>query len=124
MNGHIDDIFLASKQAMSSPIIVVYCLGFLIASALFNGFAVNVTKFTSATNRSVMDQTRVIIIWVFFLSYGGVGHETFNLGKLGGFALIVLGVLFFNKILHFDFCLGRNEEEAQQAFPTDKEMGD
>ena len=55
VNGHIDDIFLASQQAWTSPIIVVYCLGFLLASALFNGFAVNVTKFLSATNRVVMD---------------------------------------------------------------------
>ena len=55
INGHIDDVFLASRQAQTSPVIAFYCLGFLLSSALFNGFAVNVTKFTSATNRSVVD---------------------------------------------------------------------
>jgi len=55
VNGHIDDVFLASKQALTSPIIILFCLCFLVASTLFNGFAVNVTKFTSATNRVVMD---------------------------------------------------------------------
>ena len=55
---------------------------------------------------------RVVIIWVFFLTYAGVGHETFSYGKLGGFVLIVLGVLFFNKILNFDFCLGKTKEDS------------
>lgn len=31
--------------------------------------------------------------------YTGTGHETFSVFKLAGFCLIVLGVLFFNKIL-------------------------
>ena len=74
-----------------------------MASALFNGFAVNVTKFASATNRVVMDQTRVVLIWAFFLLYPGVGHETFSWGKVGGFLPIVFGVLLFNKIIHFDW---------------------
>ena len=55
---------------------------------------------------------RVVIIWVFFLTYAGVGHETFSYGKLGGFVMIVLGVLFFNKILNFDFCLGKSNDES------------
>ena len=103
VNGHIDDIFFAAKQAAAYPIIIVFCLCFLMASALFNGFAVNVTKFASATNRVVMDQTRVVLIWAFFLLYPGVGHETFSWGKVGGFLLIVFGVLLFNKIIHFDW---------------------
>jgi len=55
VNGHIDDVLFASKQTWMSPIIAVYCLGFLLASCLFNAFAVNVTKYTSASNRVVMD---------------------------------------------------------------------
>ena len=77
VNGHIDDVFLAQKQVSTSPTIVFYCLGFLLASSLFNGFQINVTKFTSAANRVVVDQTRVVSVWLFFLMYGGVGHETF-----------------------------------------------
>lgn len=55
VNGHIDDIFFAAKQASASPIIIMLCLCFLVSSAFFNGFAVNITKFASATNRVVMD---------------------------------------------------------------------
>lgn len=61
-----------------------------------------------------MDQTRVVIIWIFFLLSNGVGHETFSLGKLAGFVLIVLGVIFFNRILHFDFCLGEHSREQEK----------
>ena len=39
------------------------------------------------------------MIWLFFLLKPGFGHETFSIIKLFGFVLIVMGVLFFNKIL-------------------------
>lgn len=42
----------------------------------------------------------------------GVGHESFSLYKLAGFVMIVLGVLFFNKILHFNWCLGDDDSES------------
>ena len=82
----------------------------MVASALFNGFAVNVTKFTSATNRVVVDQMRVVIIWAFFLLSTGIGHETFSYGKMGGFAMIVLGVLVFNRVLNLDACLSSTSQ--------------
>ena len=86
---------------------------FLLASALFNGFAVNVTKFASATNRVVMDQTRVVLIWAFFLVYQGTGHETFSWGKLGGFLMIVFGVVMFNKIINLDCCSKPQGDEIE-----------
>ena len=42
----------------------------------------------------------------------GVGHESFSIYKLAGFVMIVLGVLFFNKILHFNWCLGEDDSES------------
>ena len=76
--------------------ILVYALGFIIAAACFNAFGSFATKLTSAANRSVIEQVRVIIVWVFFLSFSGVGHEAFHFEKLVGFIFIVMGVLFFN----------------------------
>ena len=97
---------------------------FLLASALFNGFAVNVTKFASATNRVVMDQTRVVLIWAFFLVYQGTGHETFSWGKLSGFLMIVFGVVMFNKIINLDCCSkpqGEIEITSTQKTPSSSE---
>lgn len=34
--------------------------------------------------------------------YQGTGHETFQIQKLFGFVLIVLGVLFYNRVLAFE----------------------
>ena len=45
---------------------------------------------------------RVLVIWTFFLLKPGFGHEEFSAIKVGGFALILTGVLFFNKIFVFD----------------------
>ena len=75
-----------------------------MVAAGFNGFGVTLTKLTSAANRSVVEQSRVVIIWIFFLIYTGVGHETFSFIKLLGFLMIVLGVVFFNQILGFVGC--------------------
>lgn len=79
--------------------LIALALGFIIAAACFNAFGSFTTKLTSAANRSVFEQIRVVLVWAFFLFYQGVGHETFHVQKLLGFMLIVLGVLFFNKIL-------------------------
>jgi hypothetical protein len=81
---------------------MIYAGLFILASLTYNGFGVTVTKYTSATSRSVMEQMRVITVWAFFLLKPGFGHEVFSMTKLGGFVLIFTGVLFFNKILEFD----------------------
>ena len=82
--------------------IIILALLFILCAGSFNAFGSFATKFTSATNRTVVEQSRVMFVWSFFLAYQGVGHETFQAQKLVGFSFIVLGVLFFNKILSFD----------------------
>ena len=100
--GHHNDIFMAFRQACASPDIALYTMGFFIASSMGNGFSTYVTKVTSATNSIVFDQSRIIFVWVFFLTYGGVGHESFSLEKLFGFTMICLGVLVFNQIIDLE----------------------
>jgi hypothetical protein len=50
----------------------------------------------SVVNRSIFRQLSIILIWVFFLSYKGHGHEEFSLMQLGGYVLLAIGVLVFN----------------------------
>ena len=101
VNGHIDDLHLTFQQLSANKSLLALSLGFILVAAAFNGFGSMATKLTSAASRTVIEQTRVIFIWTFFLMYTGVGHETFSWVKLGGFSLIVAGVLFFNQILEF-----------------------
>ena len=81
---------------------MVYGFLFIFSSLIYNGFGVTVVKYTSATARSVVEQTRTMTVWTFFLLKPGFGHEEFSWISLGGFALIFTGVLFFNRIFEFD----------------------
>ena len=75
------------------------CIAFGLSYGAYKGFGVELIRISSATNRVVLEQCRVVVVWVFFLLYPGDGHEEFSVGKLLGFFLIVLGVLIFNKII-------------------------
>lgn len=117
---------LAIQQLQHSKILVFLSLAFIAAAAGFNGFGVTATKMTSGAQRTVVEQSRVILIWIFFLVYQGTGHETFSIFKLAGFLLIVLGVLFFNKILDLDgyrvrYLPGEPEPEYNRLSTSDDE---
>ena len=77
-------------------------MGFFIATSMGNGFSTYVTKVFSATHSIVFDQSRILFVWLFFLTYRGVGHETFSFEKLFGFFMICLGVLVFNQIINLE----------------------
>ena len=77
----------------------------VIASAVYKGFAALTTKLTASANRSVAEQAIIPVVWTFFLLYTEEGHESFKWWKLLCYGLIVLSVLFFNKIL----CFGPND---------------
>ena len=49
--------------------LIYLVIGFIIVSACFNGFGSYTTKFTSAASRTVVEQSRVIFVWTFFLAY-------------------------------------------------------
>jgi len=97
-------MFLAAQQFAAKPQLFVFAFLFILVAFGFNGFGASVTKYSSATTRSLSEQTRTVVIWFFFLAYPGFGQETFEILKLAGFVLIISGVLFFNEILVFDGC--------------------
>merc|ERR1711971_720499 len=102
INNHADDIFIAAQQFQAQPVLLAYGICFVFTCTVFNGCGASVTKFSTATTRTIVEQMRVIIIWMFFLLKPGVGHEEFSGTKLFGFFLILVGVLFFNKIFVFE----------------------
>ena len=92
--------------------ILFLAIAFVLCAGSFNAFGTFATKFTSSANRCVVEQSRVMFVWMFFLAYQGVGHETFQAQKLVGFIFIVIGVLFFNKILTLDGLQSLKKETA------------
>lgn len=53
----------------------------------------------SAAQRSTIDNSRTVLIWVFFLIYKGSGHEDFHWLQTAGFIILVFGTLYYNNIL-------------------------
>jgi hypothetical protein len=60
-----------------------------------------VTKHASAAQRSTIDTSRTVLIWIFFLAVPiyGAHLEHFKLLQLFGFIFLVFGTLVYNEIL-------------------------
>lgn len=68
-----------------------------------------ITKFASAAQRSTVDTSRTLIIWIVFLI---MGTEKFIWGELVGFALLVAGTLVYNEIIEVPIgFMNRNTKE-------------
>jgi len=101
-NGKLDDFEQAFEQLGSDVDLSVFLLIFTLASAFAGGCVDVVTKHTSAATRTLVEQSKVFFVWMFFMGYQGPGHETFSIQKLGGFVFVIVGVLFFEEILAFE----------------------
>lgn len=55
INDHADDIFIAAQQFQANPVLLAYGICFIFACTLFNGCGVSVTKFSTATNRTIIE---------------------------------------------------------------------
>ena len=72
----------------------------MFIAAVFNGAAITVTRYSSAVHQVVIDQARVIVVWGFFLAYPGPAQETFTIGQLVGFMILLLGNLIYNEVIY------------------------
>lgn len=105
--GKVEDTPQAFYEFGQNNWIWVFAFGSSLSIAFFNGFGVAVTKYASAAQRSTIDTSRTLLIWVFFISYQGPGHERFIWLELVGFVMLVFGTFVFNEILVLP-CLGFN----------------
>jgi len=54
-----------------------------------NGLGMAVTKYASAANRVTLQQSKTVIVWVFFLIVPIRGKETFKFLQLIGFIIML-----------------------------------
>lgn len=83
--------------------ILFLSLGIICSISSFNAFGVAVTKNASAAQRSTIDTSRTVLIWIFFMIYPGEGHEKFQALQLLGFIVLLTGTLVFNEIVVIPF---------------------
>ena len=97
-----------SKRAFqdfgANPALIGLSVAICLSIAFFNAFGVSVTKNASAAQRSTIDTSRTVIIWIFFLIVKFNGkREDFSVLQLFGFIFLVFGTLVFNEILVLPF---------------------
>lgn len=76
--------------------ILVWSILICFSIASFNAFGVAVTKNASSAQRSTIDTSRTVLIWVVQLA---TGAEHFDPIQLVGFILLVIGTLVYNEIV-------------------------
>lgn len=93
--GNIEDTGEAWMNLTNSGFLIVTSLGIIVSIACFNATGVAITKFASAPQRSTVDTSRTLLIWIVQMA---MGEETFIPLQLVGFVLLVLGTLIYNEI--------------------------
>lgn len=77
----------------------------------------------SATSRTTLKQTKILLVWVFFLAYQGKGHESFKILQLVGFVILVFGILLYNEIIVLPFLgFDKNITLNAKSVPSNMEI--
>ena len=97
----VENIFFAFRQIFDNNTLIILLPITLISMATFNIFGVSLTKYGSATTRSITDNTRSFLVWLWFLMpfIEPKLKEEFDWWQLSGFICICLGVFIYNGIL-------------------------
>lgn len=78
IGDRLDDVPNAFRQFAANPVILLFALFCILSIAFFNSFGVAVTKYANAAQRSTIDTSRTVLIWIFFLVYPGKEQEKFS----------------------------------------------
>ncbi|CDW74879.1 nucleotide-sugar transporter [Stylonychia lemnae] len=99
--GVLEDTTRAFQDFGDDHVLIILSVGICCSIAGFNSFGVAVTKNASAAQRSTIDTSRTVLIWIFFLAIPiyGTYQEHFKWLQLVGFIFLVFGTLVYNEIL-------------------------
>jgi hypothetical protein len=100
----VEDSWFALKQIYHNSFTLIMLICSVIFIAGYNGFGITITKHMSATSRTTLKQTKIVLVWIFFLLYRGDGHESFKVLQLVGFVILVSGILLYNEIVVIPWC--------------------
>ena len=98
--NYFENSSYAFAQMADNPLIIVYTLGIMVSIAFFNVCGVTTTKLASAAQRSTVDSSRTVLIWIGSIA---LGFEEFQWQAIPGFLLLVFGTLVYNEIVVLPF---------------------
>ena len=124
-NGKVEDSIGALQMLGESAPLVIFVIFNILFVGLMNGLGMVVTKYASAANRVTLQQTKNVLVWIFFLIYQGGGHESFKWLQLVGFVILVCGVILYNEIIEVPiFGFSQNTKAAIQRRKLNLEGSD
>ncbi|CAB4378480.1 unnamed protein product [Rhizophagus irregularis] len=94
--GGYFDISTGWNQILSFRQIWITGIAISFSIAFFNFFGLSVTRTLSATSRSTIDTSRIVLVWVVSLF---LGWESFSWFQVTGFVILVLGTFIFNNVI-------------------------
>jgi drug/metabolite transporter (DMT)-like permease len=99
--GKLEDTLVAFDDYGSNYILILLSVGVLFSISTLNVCGVTVTKNASAAQRSTINTSRTVIIWIFFMIVPVYGKtlEHFSVLQLFGFILVVCGTFVYNEII-------------------------
>ena len=76
-NHRIDNLAVALNHYKEDFVVLLFSVMLMISEGFYNTLGVFVTQIASSAQRSTIDVSRTIVIWLFFLVYPGKYHEVF-----------------------------------------------
>lgn len=98
--GRLEDSAFAMKQMADNPVIIAQYFGIICSISCFNVFGIATTKYASAAQRSTIDTSRTILIWICSCAFLG---EAFLPLSMIGFVMLAFGTLMYNEIFELPF---------------------
>ena len=94
--NYLENSAFAFYQMSIDKMLILETVASTLSVACFNCFGIATTKYASAAQRSTIDTSRTLLIWIFSCLLLG---ETFMPLCIPGFVLLVFGTLLYNEIV-------------------------
>ena len=121
-----EDIIFAFKQLFKNRTLTILVPITIIFMSSFNIFGVCITKYGSATTRTVTDNCRSFLVWLFFLMPFNQEDlkEKFSLMQLFGFLCICMGAFIYNGLFKLQERKNRKNKKIDLKEVSDEELVD
>jgi drug/metabolite transporter (DMT)-like permease len=118
--GYLENSSFAFWQMGENGNIVMLVIFTIVCIAFFNSFGIACTKYASAAQRSTIDTSRTLTIWILSVL---LGLESFVPWEIPGFILLICGTLMYNEIVvipYFGYDQWTKDAIANRKGATDR----
>ena len=100
----LENVIYATKQIINERFILILIIFLIITLAIYNLVGININKYRGAMIRSLVENFRSILVWIFFLIPWGSENmvEDFNWIRLIGLIAIITGFFVYFELFKFE----------------------